>query len=269
MADVDSSDPRIISARSIGTRIGEGLKESGRLGELPMQRTLDAISELYADMAVQAELVAVIATSALRRAENADVFAARVRAVTGLLVSVVSGAEEARYSFLGAVQALPGTGWFGVADVGGGSTEYAIGVRGDVRQTVSCETGAVRLTESFPERGAERARSLLAPIAAFRKVDRLAFVGGSATTAASILRGNRDPFTIFELTGSDLRALLATIASMSVEARKLVPGMSPQRADILPAGLAVLNAILELTGHESATVTTSDLLFGYLLDHFP
>jgi exopolyphosphatase/guanosine-5'-triphosphate,3'-diphosphate pyrophosphatase len=91
IADVASEIPRVEAARSIGTRIGEGLGESGRLGDEPMQRTLDALAQL--ERAIRGHYVRlfVVATSALRRAENAEEFAERVRTLLGVPLRVLTG----------------------------------------------------------------------------------------------------------------------------------------------------------------------------------
>jgi exopolyphosphatase/guanosine-5'-triphosphate,3'-diphosphate pyrophosphatase len=279
LAAFDADASAIVWQRSIGTRIGEGLRESGHLGELPMRRTLDAVGEYVRELRGRADSIVAIATSALRRAENALAFAVRVRELVGADLVILDGPDEARYSFLGAVAALPRAERYGVADSGGGSTEYATGTHDRVERTVSCEIGAVRLTEAVPilggDRGAiddasmadamARAVAILAPVGALPAVDRLVFVGGSATTAAAILRGNRDPFESFELSRTNLRLALAQLRALNLDARRRLPGMNPQRADILPAGLILLDAIFALAGHERATVSTSDLLYGYLL----
>ncbi|MGZ3498581.1 MAG: Ppx/GppA phosphatase family protein [Vulcanimicrobiaceae bacterium] len=279
LAAFEDGNARIVAQRSIGTRIGEGLKESGHLGDVPMQRTLDAIREHYEAFRNQADSIVAIATSALRRADNAPEFIARVREIIGSDIAIIGGDDEARYSFLGAVAASPADGTFGVVDTGGGSTEYAAGTRDRIERLVSCEIGAVRLTELFPAltgqrgpvdedtlaRANAKARSLLEPIGSFAHVDTLLFVGGSATTLASMLRGDRDLFATFPLLREDLRKTLARLLTLDLDARKSLPGMNPQRADILPAGLIVLDAVFSLTGHDRAAVSTSDLLFGYLI----
>ncbi|MGH8164584.1 MAG: hypothetical protein ACREP1_09650, partial [Rhodanobacteraceae bacterium] len=138
---------RVVARSSIGTRVGEGLNERGQLGELPMRRTLDAVREHVRAIAGRSGTVAVIATSALRRANNAAELADRVREITGTGLRILTGDEEARYSFAGARAAVGTNGRLGVIDTGGGSTEYAVGAGGRVERAVSCEVGAVRLTE--------------------------------------------------------------------------------------------------------------------------
>ncbi len=273
--------PHVDLARSIGTRIGEGLRESGHLGIEPMARTLDAVrSHLRAVRGHYVKLFA-IATSAVRRADNGDHFTREVQRALGVPVHVLSGDEEASASYRGAISALGNLhgAQVGVVDTGGGSTEYAIGATATPARTVSCEIGAVRLTEAIPalagrdgivdldtiERARTLAREALAPLRDFPAVERLAFVGGSATTAAAMVRGKKTKIDRFELTRSDLQRALVRLCALSFKERKEVPGMKPQRADILPAGIIVLETVLDIVGIDRATATTADLLLGYLL----
>jgi exopolyphosphatase/guanosine-5'-triphosphate,3'-diphosphate pyrophosphatase len=281
LADIAAPVPHVVLARSIGTRIGEGLRDSGKLGDEPMQRTLDAVaSHLRAVRGHYVRLFA-IATSAVRRAENSDAFTARMQALLGVPVQILSGDEEAVASYRGAITAFGPlhNEELGVVDVGGGSSEYATGNGPLPDRTVSCEIGAVRLTEMLPllcgndgvvdldtiEQAREIARKALAPIADFPKVGHVAFVGGSATTVASLIRGKRTKIDQYELSRSDLQRALVRLCALPLKERKALAGMKPQRADILPAGIIVLETVLDLIGQDRATATTADLLLGYLL----
>ena len=272
--------PEILLTRSIGTRIGEALKESGRLGEEPMHRTLEAVREHVAAVRELTTDIRSIATSALRRADNGEAFTQRVREITGVPLEVISGEEEARRSFLGAVSGIDASAGtsFGVLDTGGGSTEYAVGEKNRALQIVSCEIGAVRLTEavrelagtsgivedSSIERACEIAMRALKPLEGFPPVDRLVCVGGSATTAIALLHENRELFSYAQLYRSDLRQLIARLRAQDLRVRKTLPGMNPQRADILLAGLLIIDLVFELARHDRALVSTNDLLLGTL-----
>jgi exopolyphosphatase / guanosine-5'-triphosphate,3'-diphosphate pyrophosphatase len=271
LADIEPERPHVDLSRSIGTRIGEGLREHGALGEEPMQRTLDAVKAHVRAARGHYVRLFVIATSAMRRASNGEAFAERVRALAGVPVHVLPGEEEAAASYRGAE--------LGVVDVGGGSTEYAGGDGPAPAQAVSCEIGAVRLTEMLPllagrdgvvdldtiERARTICREALAPLPQFPKTGHVAFVGGSATTVARLLRGKKAAFDAYEVSRNDLQRALVRLCALSLEERKRLDGMKPQRADILPAGIVVLETVLDLIGHDRATATTADLLLGYLL----
>jgi exopolyphosphatase/guanosine-5'-triphosphate,3'-diphosphate pyrophosphatase len=281
VSDIDGGTGRTLLHRSTGTRIGEGLKERGHLEEAAMQRTLTAIHEHFEAMRHLTPQVQVIATSALRRADNAHEFSERVREITGATLQIITGDEEARCSFTGAISGVhaPENDRFGVLDTGGGSTEYATGTKEGPDQIVSCEIGAVRLTEAVPElsgtRGAvseetlDRARAIasagIAPIGSFAKAEHLVFVGGSATTTISLLAHKREAFAYADLTRTGLQQVISLLRSLDLDARKDLPGMNPQRADILLAGALVLDAAFKRTLHERAIVSTNDVLLGFLL----
>jgi exopolyphosphatase / guanosine-5'-triphosphate,3'-diphosphate pyrophosphatase len=281
VADLDGGTGRTLLHRSTGTRIGEGLKERGHLEEAAMERTLTAIRDHFHAMQHLTPTVRVIATSALRRADNAAEFAARVRDITGATLQIISGDEEARCSFTGAVSgiAAPGDARFGVLDTGGGSTEYALGTKERPERIISCEIGAVRLTEAVPELSGTRgtiseetmdracsiASTAIAPIGSFPKAEHLVFVGGSATTTISVLAEKRETFAYADLTRTGLQKVMTLLRSLDLEARKNLPGMNPQRADILLAGAVILDAAFKRTLHERAIVSTNDVLLGFLL----
>ncbi|HEY5427131.1 MAG TPA: hypothetical protein VIJ77_11310 [Candidatus Tumulicola sp.] len=282
LADVAPAVPHVVLARAIGTRIGEGLGESGKLADEPIVRTLEAIRQLQRAVRGRYVRLFAVATSALRRAENGEEFLERAREILGVPVRVLGGDEEAAASYRGAVSALGGMRGerVGVLDVGGGSTEFAAGTTIVPERVVSCEIGAVRLTEAIPalagrdgavdaatiERARQAARQALEPLSDGEPVERAAFVGGSATTAASIARGRKGTIAAYSLSREDLQRELGRLCALSLDERKAVTGMLSQRADILPAGIVVLDTALELLGLDAALATTSDLLLGVLLE---
>lgn len=273
--------PHVVMARSAGTRIGEGQREGGALGDEPTRRTLDAVRSHLSEIRGRYVKLFVIATSAVRRAENAEAFAADIHGITGATLQILSGDEEAQASYRGAITVFGNLRGeeIGVADIGGGSTEYAIGSGPHSERRTSCEIGAVRLTEMVPalagrngavaadeiERARGLARKALVELADFDKIEKLALVGGSATTTAAIVRGKKTSSEKYDVTRTDLTRLLSTLCGIDYEARKGIVGMKPQRADILPAGIIVLETLMEIAAMDRATATTSDLLLGYLL----
>lgn len=281
LADMAPEVPRVTLAQAIGTRIGEGLGPRGHLGEEPMQRTLDAVAQLHRAVRGHYLKLFAIATSAVRRADNGDTFCARVQAELGVSLRVLDGDEEAAASYRGAITAFGALRGerVGVIDMGGGSTEYAVGSGPEPEQFISCEIGAVRLTEAVPELAGrdgvaasdsiERARAIaheaLEPIRNYPTIERLAFVGGTATTVASIVRGRRGKIASFTLTRANLQEVLTRLCGMTLEERKNVVGMKPQRADILPGGIVVLDTVLDIVKREMVVATTADLLLGFLL----
>jgi exopolyphosphatase / guanosine-5'-triphosphate,3'-diphosphate pyrophosphatase len=273
-------------AESRGTRLGTGLQATGRLDPAAQGRTLAAIADYMQIVREHGARVACIATSAMRRAADGAAFTTAVRAVTGVEPHVLSGNEEATYSFLGATRWLSGEERVAVLDSGGGSTELAVDVPAHARRSgvvayaYSAEVGAVRLAERHPEllggtalAPAERVRVLaeakadaaavLAPFASAPPPARLVVVGGSAFTAAAIVAQAplRDGVTI---SAAQRAELLDALLSRDLEARKALPFIRPQRADILPAGIAIIDEACRILGVSDVTVSVDDLLAGYL-----
>jgi exopolyphosphatase/guanosine-5'-triphosphate,3'-diphosphate pyrophosphatase len=275
-----------VAAESRGTRIGTGIGETGTLDPAARERTVAAIDEYVAIARGSGAIVAdAIATSALRRARDSETFAAQVADRVGIALRVLSGAEEATYSFLGATAARDGDDPIAVLDVGGGSTELAIDVprraraAGAVAQSLSVEIGAVRLSERHPpllgaraldvdERRAlvEKARAdatvVLRPFAAIWNVTELIAVGGTVFTAAAMVAGGvRDGAA---MTHTDRLRVIDDLLARDLDARKAMPHIRPQRADILPAGLIVVDEACRLLAVGAFTVSEADLLLGYL-----
>lgn len=275
-----------LAAESRGTRLGAGLQHTGRLDPEARERTLAAVDEYMLAVREHRAVIACIATSAMRRAADGAGFTAAVRAVTGAEPHILSGDEEATYSFLGATSAGGGDDLVAVLDVGGGSTELAVDVpararsRAAVEYTCSVEVGAVRLAERHPallgataltpaegERVLVDARSdaaaMLAPFAAAPRPTRLIVVGGSAFTAAAMIAAAplRDGVI---MRASERTALLDALLSRNLEERKAMPFIRPQRADILPAGIAIIDEACRVLGVPDATVCVDDLLAGYI-----
>jgi exopolyphosphatase/guanosine-5'-triphosphate,3'-diphosphate pyrophosphatase len=276
----------IVAIDSRGTRLGTGLAQSGHLDRAACERTLAAVDD-YLDVVRELHArVACIATSAMRRASDGDAFAAELTARVGFPPRILSGDEEATYSFLGATSGASGDEPVGVLDVGGGSSELAVDVpararsAGAVAFTTSIEIGAVRLAERHPVLlgdaaldDAERAATIaatrrdiagaLAPYAAAPRPARLIVVGGTAFTAASMLAGReeRDGVT---MSHAQRTALVDDLLARDLTQRKAMPHIRPQRADILPAGLLIIDEACALLDIDIVTVSTDDLLAGYL-----
>jgi exopolyphosphatase/guanosine-5'-triphosphate,3'-diphosphate pyrophosphatase len=262
------------------------LQHTGRLDPDARERTLAAIAEYMLGVREHGAAIGCIATSAMRRAADGAGFTAAVRAITGVEPHVLSGDEEATYSFLGATSAAGGDERVGVLDVGGGSTELAVDVPAHARSlaavafTCSVEVGAVRLAERHPallgEKAlapAERLRvlrearadavAILAPLAAAPPPGRLIVVGGSAFTAAAMIA--EAPLRHGVMMRTPARAaLLDALLSRDLDERKALPFIRPQRADILPAGIVIIDEACRILGVPDVSVSVDDLLAGYI-----
>jgi exopolyphosphatase/guanosine-5'-triphosphate,3'-diphosphate pyrophosphatase len=270
----------IVLARSTGTRLGRDLGATGTLDPEARERTLAVIADYADDVRGRGATIDAIATSALRRASDAPTFSAEVEAILGVAPRIISGDEEAAYSFLGATWGVGATGRTAVLDVGGGSTELAIGTGDRIERTISCEIGAVRLSERHRALLGERALSpyeretvtfaaradaalVLQPLKDFRGCDELLAVGGTVFTAAGMIAGDprRDGVT---LSAAERRTLIDNLLSRDLERRRILEHIRPQRADILPAGLIIVDVACGLLAIDTLRVSHADLLAGYL-----
>ena len=267
--------------RSIGTRLGANLKESGPLDAEGVERTLKVIDDYAREIRERGASAAAIATSAMRRASNGDVFAREVEQRLGAPLEILSGEREAELSFRGATANRRHKGIVGVLDVGGGSAEYAFGHE-HVEGNVSCEIGAVRLSEAIPAllgktvpanvgpfeaEARSYARERLGPLGSFPRPELVMSVGGTMFNAAAIL-AERDHEDIdgVVLARGQLGELARRFLRMDTATRRAQPRISPQRADIFPAGLLIVDEALGLLDVHACTISQLDLLYGYLIE---
>jgi exopolyphosphatase/guanosine-5'-triphosphate,3'-diphosphate pyrophosphatase len=260
--------------------LGRGLDAGGKLDPQARERTLETIRAYTSDVRTHGACIDVIATSALRRTDDAAAFGEAVEAITGVAPRIISGDEEAAYSFAGATWGSRTTGRIGVLDVGGGSTELAVGTREAIERTISLEIGAVRLSEKFPALLGERALdrdecraliggaraasdAVLAPLSDFEPFADLLAVGGTVFTAAAMLSG--DPYLDgVRIDRAQRRSIIEDLLARDLPARREMANIRPQRADILPAGLIIVDVACERLRIDALQVSHADLLAGYL-----
>ncbi|MER7442125.1 Ppx/GppA phosphatase family protein [Micromonospora avicenniae] len=272
-----------LSRRMEIVRLGQDVDRTGRLAPEAIERTRIALVEYAAEIEkLGAERVRMCATSASRDAENADEFRAMVERTLGVLPEVVSGDEEARLSFTGAVRGLPADAKapFLVVDIGGGSTEFVVGTReGGVQAAVSMDIGCVRMTErhlhgdppSVDEIAAAQADIAVAVERALevvpgRQAATLVGLAGSVTTVVAIAQGLQayDPARIHHARVSyeAVAEVTADLLGKTREQRLAIPVMHPGRADVIGAGALVLKVIMERAGMPSVVASEHDILDG-------
>jgi len=274
-----------LDTRQTGTRLGEGLRDDGALAPAAMERTLTAVGEFVVIARGYEASLAAIATSAVRRARNARDFAASMRAITGVELQVLSGQAEAEASFRGATYGAATQDRVAVIDVGGGSTECAVGRAHLIEMVRSVEIGSVRVAERFSDltglapgssaRAAARAArrfisQTLAPLRELPRPRRTICVAGTPLTIAAILRESHvDRVSGTVLARAELDATIERLLELDLDERRALKGMLAQRADILAAGALVLSETLGVLGAESALCEANDLLLGFLLAQPP
>ena len=270
VAEYTAEGLKRIEKALLTTRLGKGMA-GGLLLPETMLSTADAVG-LFNQKAINlgAESVVAAATSAVRDASNKMEFLELVKARTGLNVRVLSGEEEAALSYQGVLSGLqvePGSTV--VVDIGGGSTEF-IWMQGERLNLVSVNAGAVRLTGA----GADETETcrLLKPT--LEEVKRSSFgclvgVGGTVTTMAAIDQqlAVYDPKRVhgYSLSAVSVNRILKMLNSMDIEERRKVPGLRPERADIIIAGVNIVKAIMDGLGLAGMIVSECDILYGLAL----
>jgi exopolyphosphatase/guanosine-5'-triphosphate,3'-diphosphate pyrophosphatase len=262
-------------------RLGQGVDRTGRLAPEAIERTRVALADYAAHLAsLGAERVRMVATSASRDAANAVDFHDMVRATLGTDPEVITGDEEARLSFTGAVRGLPAGAEapFLVVDIGGGSTEFVLGHE-TVERAMSVDIGCVRMTERHLHGDPPTPAQVQAAVHDITgAVDRaLAAVGGSrartliglagsVTTVAAIALGlpHYDPERIHHarIGHADVARVSADLLAMDHTRRLAIPVMHPGRADVIGAGALVLRVLMERAGMASVIASEHDILDG-------
>lgn len=262
-------------------RLGEGVDRTGRLSPAAIERTrvvLAGYAQEIGELGV--DRVRMVATSASRDAQNADDFRVMVRSTLGIDPEVVTGDEEARLSFTGAIRGLPVTyqAPYLVVDIGGGSTEFVTGTR-DVEAAISVDIGCVRMTERYlhddpptPEQIEAAEVDIVAAVeralAAVPGKSAATLVGlaGSVTTVAAVALdlSTYDPTRIHHarISYAQVAEVTARLLAMTVAQRSAIAVMHPGRVDVIGAGALVLRTVMERVGAESVIASEHDILDG-------
>lgn len=288
VADVDPTGLRDVVRRMEIVRLGQDVDRTGLLAPEAIERTrvaLTSYAEQIRDLGVQA--VRMVATSATRDAGNREDFRAMVLATLGAEPEVISGDEEARLSFSGAVSGLPdAVPPVLVADIGGGSTEVVlgspVGAESSIVAALSSDIGCVRLTERHltddpptPDQVGAAEADIRAAIDEIRQAVPVeltrTFVGlaGSVTTVAALalelpaydaarIHGSRIPV-------GQVRSVTSGLLTMSRQRRAGLPVMHPGRVDVIGGGALVLRVLMDALEIDEVTVSEHDILDGIAL----
>ncbi len=269
------------------TRLGQGVDATGRFDPQALARTLDAVADFAARIRrAGADGVRFVATSAARDASNRAEFFAGVRDRVGVDAEIISGDEEARLSFAGALSVARDVAWpVLVMDIGGGSTELVLGEPDAagapvVRAARSLDVGSVRLRERFLHADPPTAEQVAAAsghvdaLIAASGVDVGAArtwigVGGTATSLAAIDLGltayDRSRVDGATLTRDAVGALAARLLGSPVAEVLRLPTMQPKRADVICAGALIAARVAAACGVD-LRVSEADILDGIVLD---
>jgi exopolyphosphatase/guanosine-5'-triphosphate,3'-diphosphate pyrophosphatase len=278
VADVAGGKVSPVERRSTVTRLGRGVDLSGRLSAEAIEDACAAIGEYVTTIEeLGAEAVDAIATSAVRDAENGSAFVAELRERFALSARVLDGEEEARLTYLGATSEQPPTKPTLVVDIGGGSTELVVGTGAEIGFHTSLQAGVVRHSErhiaSDPptavelESLASDVRGLIeAAVGPGVKASAGIAVAGTPTSLAAIEMG-LEPYDPTRVHGHvlqlpSIQRMLSRLASTPLAQRVEIPGMHPDRAPTVVAGVVILIETMRAFGLERIQASEHDILYG-------
>jgi exopolyphosphatase/guanosine-5'-triphosphate,3'-diphosphate pyrophosphatase len=275
---------RTVTDRAEVTRLGEGLAETGVIGDAPLERTAAAIVGMV-DEARQNDVraIAAVGTAGLRIATNGAEVVSAICARTGLQIEVIAGEEEARLAYLATVVALGSTtGSLVVFDTGGGSSQFTFGRGTEVEERFSVDVGAARYTARFELDGAVSREKLgeamavisadLARLDGRPEPDALVGMGGAVTNITAVRHGlaSYDPSIVHGtvLERAEIDRQIELYRSRGAEARRSIVGLQPNRAEVILAGACIVRAVMEKLGKASLTVSDRGLRHGVLVERF-
>lgn len=290
VADADPGTGELVDLdrRMTIVRLGQGVDRTGRLAPEALERTFAACREYAAAIKeLGAQRLRFVATSATRDAENREEFVRGVLDILGVEPEVITGDQEAEFSFTGATKELTGRDDLArpylVVDIGGGSTEFVVG-DDRVRAARSVDVGCVRMTErhlvvdgkvadppSEEQMAAmradiEAALDLAERTVPLREARTLVGLAGSVTTVSAIAQGlpEYDSAAIHHsrCPHDEVRAITERLLRSTHAERAAIGAMHPGRVDVIGAGALVLLAIMERTGAREVVVSEHDILDG-------
>ncbi|MEU3086367.1 Ppx/GppA phosphatase family protein [Streptomyces massasporeus] len=290
VADADPATGELVDLdrRMTIVRLGQGVDRTGRLAPEALQRTFAACREYAAIIKEHgAERLRFVATSASRDAENRDEFVRGVLDILGVEPEVISGDQEAAFSFTGATKELAGGDHlpkpYLVVDIGGGSTEFVVG-DDRVAAARSVDIGCVRMTERHLVRegvvgdppSEEQIAAMRADIEAaldlaeqtvpLREARTLVGLAGSVTTVSAIAQElpeyDSEAIHHSRVSHEKVREITEWLLRSTHAERAAVPSMHPGRVDVIGAGALVLLSIMERIGAQEVVVSEHDILDG-------
>jgi exopolyphosphatase/guanosine-5'-triphosphate,3'-diphosphate pyrophosphatase len=272
---------RILDEEKESTRLGENLSKTGLLDPQAIDKSLGALRRMkQIAEGFQITELKTIATCAVREAVNGDEFCRRAREELGIEIEVITAEREALLAFASVQRAFDLTNQHvAVADIGGGSTEIVLAYGNLVEAVYTTQLGAVRLSEVYSDTASnEGFETLLAGIDRHlrKQTKNPLFVphtlfgsGGTFTSLAAMAMASRGqdriPVRGYQVTRAEVRHLLDRLRKLPLKERASVPGLSPDRADIIVAGLAIIDRVMNRFDVNSVQVHNRGVRDGLLL----
>jgi exopolyphosphatase / guanosine-5'-triphosphate,3'-diphosphate pyrophosphatase len=283
IADVESNKLREVVRDMEIVRLGQGVDQTGEFHPDAIDRTLAAVDKFAAEIARRGvEKIRFCATSATRDATNRALFIDGVRERLGIEVEVITGAEEAELSFIGAIQELnPSSGPFLVVDIGGGSTEFVFG-NNKVESAKSVNIGCVRMSErhfkndpptdnqiELARADIQEAIALAGAEVPITQAKTLVAVAGTATTvaAAALDLDTYDRYSIHlsHISAVQVHEVSEMFKNMDRSQRLKLGYMHSGRVDVITAGSLVLSEVMKATRATEFIASETDILDGIAL----
>ena len=269
---------------SVNARLGKGLASTRLISIDAMNRGLEAITDhITKARSFDVQRIRIVGTNVIRDATNSSALIESVKHIHNIELEELSGNDEAKYAFL----AISSDSQLGandepqmVIDTGGGSTEMILGAGNQIISSVSLNIGAVRITETFlneiPADGkslAEARKSIREELVSYldgKDPRRLICIGGSAINLARIHYGiqSKDTTDVHacKLSLDDLEATIGELAEMTLDERKALVGLEPERADIILGGALIIEQVLTALGLQEALVSVRGLRHAILFE---
>jgi len=258
------------------TRLGQDVDKTRVLSQEAMDRTIETL-KFYRKKIDEygVEEIKVTATSATRDSKNREEFISRVKAEANLDIHCITGEEEGKLSFSGAVSEFDEE--IMVFDIGGGSTEFILGDKNNIEYIESFNVGAVRVGEKFFKEkedllnGEDWVKETLKKLSKYKDQSfKLVGVAGTVTTHVSVLLEMEEYDThrvhMYKLTKKEILKNLDKFLKLSLKERKEIIGLHPKRAEVIIPGTYLLLWIMEVLGRDEIIVSDSDILEGMMIN---
>ncbi len=261
VADVEDGRLNEVAVRQRITSLGEGVHARRRLLPLPITRVRNVLTDYRRELeSLGAERVLAVATSAVRDAENGEAFLGEIEWSYGFTTQLLTGDEEAALTLRGVGDVSADTL---LLDVGGGSTELIMRER-----SVSLDVGSVRLTEQFGE-DFDAIAAYVGPLLPDLRPARAIGVAGTITSLAALdlelAEYDRERVHGHVLTAAAIDAQLQRLAALSIDERRKLPALDPDRAPVIVAGAAIVREVLRRYELDALEASERDLLHGVAL----
>lgn len=263
------------------TRMGLDVDKNGVIEEGAIQRNLESLDQFGSLARLEGcEEIWAIGTSALRDSKNSDEFVRKAAERSGIAVEIISGAMEADMGFAGVLQGLDRKDEnILVVDIGGGSTEFIVGNKDGIKFIKSENVGALRMTEKFLRRDpvdteeyglmenyvSEELDDTIDKVCKLN-IKKVVGIGGTITSVAAMLQ-EMEPYDMEKIHSSvimysEISQLLGSLKNMKLSEKRMIKGLQPQRADIITAGVGILEIILRMICFDRMAVSEYDNLEG-------